>query len=106
MDDYRVVLVTAPGAAEAERLAALCIDEGLAPCVNIVPGCVSLYRWEGKTHRDEESLMVIKTRADSLALLMDLIERSHPYQTPEILALPLAGIGNAYAGYLARFFAG
>jgi len=106
MGDYRVVLVTAPSAEEAERLAALCIEEGLAPCVNIVPACVSIYRWEGEMHRDEEALMVIKTREKSLADLTGLIEHSHPYDVPEILALPLAGVGGAYAGYLDRFFGG
>lgn len=106
MDEYRVVLVTAPDAGEAERIAALCIDEGLAPCVNIAPGCVSVYRWRGRMHREEEALMVIKTREGSLARLMELIERSHPYEEPEILALPVAAAGRAYAGYLARFFGG
>lgn len=106
MSDYRVVLVTAPGAEEAERLAALCIEQGLAPCVNIVPACISVYRWQGAMHRDEEALMVIKTRAESFAALVELLERSHPYDVPEILALPLAGVGGAYAGYLERFFGG
>lgn len=106
MGEYRVVLVTAPSAEEARRLAVLLIDEGLAPCVNIVPACTSVYRWQDATHQDEEALMVIKTRDGSMPALAELIERSHPYEVPEILALPVAGIGGAYASYLDRFFEG
>lgn len=104
MSEYRVVLVSAPNVQEAERLAALCIEEGLAPCVNIVPVCVSLYVWEGAVQRAEEALLVIKTRAAAFEKLAGLIGRHHPYEVPEIISVQLDGISASYAAYLGAYF--
>jgi len=106
MSEFRIVLVTAPDRQEAERLAVLCIEAGLAPCVNIVPSCLSLYRWQGALQRDEEALMVIKTRADSFEALAELVGRHHPYEVPEIISLPLDRLSPAYAAYLGGYFEG
>ena len=91
----RVVLCNAPPA-EAERLARVVLDARLAACVNVVPGVVSLYWWKGEVCRDVESTLFIKTRADLVPALTDALRAAHPYEVPEIIALPLAeGEGNA-----------
>lgn len=87
----RVVLVTAPDAEVGERLARALVDERLAACVNVVPGIRSFYRWEGRVQSDDEVLLVIKTRADRCEALVDHVRSVHPYDLPEVLALPTAG---------------
>jgi periplasmic divalent cation tolerance protein len=90
----RVVLCTAP-ADHAESIARTLVDERVAACVNVVPGIVSIYRWKGKVSRDDEVLLLVKTRDDKLAALTEAIRRVHPYEVPEIVALaPEAGEVN------------
>jgi periplasmic divalent cation tolerance protein len=95
-----VVLVTAPRK-DAERLAKGLVAARLAACVNVVPGVVSHYRWEGKVHKDAESLLVLKTRASKLGAVESWIKAHHPYSVPEVLALPVAGGSKAYLSWLA-----
>lgn len=91
-----VVLCTAP-TRDAERIADLVVRKGLAACVNIM-GVGSIYRWEGKIRQEREELMVIKTTGDLLEDLTEAIRGAHPYETPEIVALPVVG---GHADYLA-----
>jgi periplasmic divalent cation tolerance protein len=97
----RVVFCTCPAEA-AKGLARQLVEEHLVACVNIVPGLTSIYRWEGKVCEDGESLLVIKTRAELMARLSARIVELHPYEVPEVIALPLAaGEGNpAYLDWL------
>lgn len=100
MSLYRVVLVTAPPK-KADVLAKGLVSARLAACVNVVPGLVSHYRWEGKVQRDRESLLVIKTRASLLKKVEGWVKKNHPYAVPEVLALPVAGGSRDYLGWLA-----
>jgi periplasmic divalent cation tolerance protein len=84
-----VVLMTAPSAEVAANIARVVVDEGLAACVNIVPGVSSIYRWKGKTCEDAEVLCVIKTRADRFEELRGRVVALHPYEVAEVVALPL-----------------
>lgn len=93
----RVVLVTAPDAETAQRLAHALVTERLAACVNLVPGIRSVYRWEGRIHEDAEVLLVAKTRADRCDALAARIQALHPYELPEVVVLPVTG---GSAGYL------
>jgi len=91
----RVVLCNA-APDKAEEIARAVLDARLAACVNIVPGVTSLYWWQGAICRDAESTLLIKTRADLVPALTDAIRAAHPYDVPEVIALPLAeGEGNA-----------
>lgn len=84
--------------AVAERLAALLVEGGHAACVNIVPGLTSIYRWQGKIEQGSEVLLFIKTRRDRYPELERQLHTAHPYELPEIIAVPIdAGL----AGYLA-----
>jgi periplasmic divalent cation tolerance protein len=84
-----VVLCTVGSADDAERIASAVVEEGLAACVNVVPGVVSIYRWRGDVHRDEEWLLVMKTTATRFEALRKAIVELHPYDVPEVIQLPI-----------------
>lgn len=85
--DLRTIFMTAPDSATAELLARALVEERLAACVNVVPGVVSLYRWEGELHRDAENLMIAKTTAERVERLRARVVELHPYDVPEVLVL-------------------
>lgn len=90
-----VVLVTCP-AGPARRLARALVQRRAAACVNVLPGATSWFRWQGKIERAGESLLIIKTTARRCAALRRLIVALHPYEVPEILALPVADAHPPY----------
>jgi periplasmic divalent cation tolerance protein len=94
--DLRVVLMTAPDAACAERIARALVGERLAACVNLVPGMRSIYRWEGAVQEEAEVLLVAKTRADRVVELEARVRALHPYDVPEVIALPVDAGSAAY----------
>ncbi|MBI4340653.1 MAG: divalent-cation tolerance protein CutA [Candidatus Omnitrophica bacterium] len=91
-----VVLVTCPTAAVARRLARHLVTSRLAACVNIVPGLESLFWWQGKLDRCREALLLIKTTSGGFERLRRDIRRHHPYESPEIIALPVRQGDPAY----------
>lgn len=99
-DALHVVLITAPDAAEGSRLAHLLVGERLAACVNLVPGVQSVYRWEGAVQEDAEVLLIAKTEASRLDALIARLEAAHPYDVPEVLALPVAGGSAPYRAWV------
>ena len=98
MSERLVVLSTVGSADDAERVARGLVERGLAACVNIVPGVVSVYRWKGVVQREAEQLLVIKTRSERLPALKEALLAMHPYDVPEALALP---VEDGLAPYLA-----
>ncbi len=99
MSDYVVALVTAPSGEVGAEIARSLLERELAACVNIVPALKSLYLWEGELCADEEVLLLIKTkRATCEEAVMDAVRDLHPYDVPEIIALPIvAGSGDYLA---------
>ena len=93
-----VALSTVSTAADAERIATALVERGLAACVNVVPGVVSIYRWKGEIQRDEELLLVIKTRTERFEELRELLVSLHPYEVPELIGFEIAA---GHAPYLA-----
>jgi len=87
-DALCVVLCNAPPD-KAEDIARAVLEGHLCACVNIVPGVVSLYWWKGELCRDGESTLLIKTRASLVAELTRAIRAAHPYEVPEVIALPI-----------------
>jgi periplasmic divalent cation tolerance protein len=100
MSDRLVVLSTVGGAEDAERIAERLVEQGLAACVNVLPGVVSIYRWKGRVERDEERLLLIKTRAERFEELRETIVSLHPYEVPEIVALPVIAGHQPYLDWL------
>lgn len=93
---YSTVLVytTWPEAVEAEAAGRAIVADGLAACINILPGMVSIYRWQGEIERAQEVVVLFKTRADLAEAVAQAVRARHPYETPAVLFLPVAG-GNA-----------
>ena len=101
MSDYLVVLVTAGSAEEAERIGSTLVREMLAACVNILPGCHSIFCWGGEVQKEEEVLMLIKTRRTVFERLSQRIIDLHSYEVPEIIALPVELGSLHYLNWLA-----
>ena len=95
-----VALSTVASAEDADKLARVLVERRLAACVNVVPGVVSHYRWRDALQRDQEQLLVIKTRAERLAALRAVFAELHPYDLPELVALAVAGGSDAYLRWL------
>jgi periplasmic divalent cation tolerance protein len=100
MTDALVVFVTAPSEEAAGRIARGVVERRLAACASLVPSIRSIYRWEGEIHDEKEILIVIKTKRESFDPLMEWIRSNHPYEVPEILALPVAAGLPAYLEWL------
>jgi len=96
-----VVLTNLPDSEAAAKLAAALIDERLAACVNILAPCRSYYRWQGKIEEAQEVPLVIKTTASRYGALEEAIRKAHPYDLPEIIALPIAAGLPAYLAWVA-----
>lgn len=93
--DALVVLTTLEKQEDGERLARLLVEGELAACVQILPPMISIYRWQGTVERATEILLFIKTTRAAYQRLETLIKENHPYQTPEIIALPIeAGLAD------------
>jgi periplasmic divalent cation tolerance protein len=95
-----VVLSTVGKLEDAERIARALVERGLAACVNVVPAVTSIYRWKGKLEQDEERLLVIKTGAERYPALREALVALHPYEVPEVLALPVADGHPPYLEWL------
>lgn len=101
MTDKRVVLVTCSSEEEASRIARALVVERLAACVNILESPVrSIYRWKGRVETAMEHLLVIKTRRARLRALEAIVKRLHSYDTPEMIALPVAEGSRRYLAWL------
>jgi periplasmic divalent cation tolerance protein len=96
-----VALSTVATAEDAERIARSLVEKGVAACVNVVPGVVSFYRWKGKLERDAEMLLVIKTTGERFEALKAALLAEHPYEVPELIALPVAAGHERYLEWLA-----
>ena len=84
-----VILCTAPDEATAQDLAARVLGEKLAACATLLPGASSLYYWEGKLEQEYEVQMLFKSDRRHQDALLNYLKQHHPYQTPELLVLPV-----------------
>lgn len=89
MSNELLVLVTVPAREVGESIAEALVGEQLAACVNIVGPIRSIYRWQGEISRDDELLLLIKTTRARYAALEARILTLHPYEVPEVIALPI-----------------
>jgi periplasmic divalent cation tolerance protein len=94
------VYTTYPSLVEAEKAGRAIVERRLAACVNILPGMISHYWWEGKLERGEEAVMIIKTRASLAEAVRQAVKELHSYTTPAILVLPIESVDQAYLGWI------
>ena len=101
-NNERVVFVytTHPSVVEAERIGRELVEKRLCACVNILPGMVSLYWWQGAIERADEAVMIIKTRAALAEPVRAAVRQLHSYSTPAILLLPIEGVDPDYKTWL------
>lgn len=97
MSDTLIVMTTLPDQASARALANTLIERRLAACINILSPCRSMYRWQGSIEDSEEVPMLIKTTRARDAALQAAIRDAHPYELPEIVAVP---VESGLAAYL------
>jgi len=96
-----LVLTNLPDRPAAEKLAGVLVEKRLAACVNILAPCKSVYRWQNDIHREEEHPMLIKTTADRYPALEAAMRAAHPYELPEIIAVPIERGLPAYLDWIA-----
>ncbi len=103
MSNERTVLiyVTFGSLDAAERLGGELVEQRLAACVNILPRMISIYRWKGERQRDEEVVLIAKTRVGRKDDVIACVKRLHTYDTPAILVLPVDGGSEDYLSWIA-----
>ena len=94
------VYTTWPSIVEASRAGSAIVEKRLAACVNILPGMVSIYVWEGARQRDAEVVMIVKTRAALADRVVAETLQRHPYDTPAVLVLPVEGGSPRYLDWI------
>ncbi len=95
--DVLLVLTNLPDEASARRLADALLENHAAACVNILAACTSVYRWQGKVEIADEVPLLIKTTRAAYSRLEKLVRELHPYELPEIIAVP---VETGLPGYL------
>lgn len=95
-----LVYSTWPDAGSAEAAGGALVEAGLAACANILPGMTSIYIWKGERQRDGEVAMLLKTRESLSERIIAGIRARHPYETPAILVLPVAGGSQAFIAWI------
>jgi periplasmic divalent cation tolerance protein len=100
MDRAVMLYTTFPSVVEAEKTGKALVEDRLAACVNVLPGMVSHYRWQGVVERGEEAVMLIKTRASLAEPVRAAVKASHPYDTPAIMVLPIESVDETYFAWI------
>ncbi len=98
---YVVILVTASGRDEAEKITAALLETRQAACVNIIAPVVSRFWWKGKIDSADEVLLIIKTRETAVSDVINTVKRNHSYSVPEIIVLPIVGGSEGYLNWIA-----
>jgi len=94
------VYTTYPSIVEAERAGHALVERRLCACVNILPGMVSYYRWQGTVERGDEVVMIIKTRASLAEAVRGAVKEMHSYTMPAILVIPLDSVDPDYHAWI------
>jgi periplasmic divalent cation tolerance protein len=99
-DDVLMVYCTCPDETSGQAIADHLVENRLAACVNLVPGLRSTYWWKGEIQHDAECLLLIKTRKGQLEPLQAAVRAQHPYELPEVVAVPVTGGLKEYLAWV------
>jgi periplasmic divalent cation tolerance protein len=99
---FRIVLCSCPNLATAKALADKLLRARLVGCVNIGAQSTSMYWWEDHIHSEEEVMLTMKTTAAQIGSLFDAIQQAHPYEVPEIIAVPISEGSDSYLSWLTK----
>ena len=97
-----VVYTTCPSLDVAEDIGGSLVESGLSACVNILPGMISIYSWQGERQRDEEVSMIVKTQAGIADRVVDKIIELHPYDVPAAIVLPVSGGSHQFLDWISE----
>lgn len=100
MAQYQIVLSTCPDEQSAQTIARALVEQRLAACVNILPVMQSVYLWKGSIQQDKEQLLIIKSTVQHYSKIEKSIRALHPYELPEIIAVPITDGLNEYLKWL------
>ncbi len=100
MERAILVYTTHPSVVEAEKVGRALLERRLCACVNILPGMVSHYWWEGTIERGEEAVMIVKTRSSLFDAVCAAVKELHAYSTPALMEIPLERVEETYLGWL------
>lgn len=95
-----VVFSTFPDEASARTICAALVEEGLVACVNLLPQVTSIYRWQGELKEEGETLAILKLPAGGFPALEEKLTALHPYEVPEIVAMPVAAVNTKYQAWV------
>lgn len=95
-----VVLITVPSLEVGEEISTCLVEKKLAACVNIIQGISSIYQWQGNIEKDEENLLIVKTQIGLLDQVIAEVSDTHPYDLPEVIALPIIAGSQDYLNWI------
>jgi periplasmic divalent cation tolerance protein len=99
-NNFILILTTCPNEDSAQEIASEVISNSLAGCVNILANLLSIYRWQGRVEKNQEHLLMIKTHIDYYPQVEQLLKQIHPYEVPEIIAIPINRGSTEYLSWL------
>ncbi len=99
---YIVLFITTNDTREAQQISNVLLEQRKAACVNIISNVASLFRWEGKPESAQENLLIVKTKASLLPEIITLVKKTHSYDVPEIIALPIVGGNQDYLDWIEK----
>jgi periplasmic divalent cation tolerance protein len=102
MTDFVFIYITHPDAEQATVLGGSLVEAGLAACVNILPGMLSIYQWQGQIETSEEVVILVKTRRELIEDVQAYVLQTHPYDCPCIVALPVVAGNPAFLDWIAQ----
>jgi periplasmic divalent cation tolerance protein len=94
--------VTVPDRTVGERIGRALVEKRFAACVNMIPGVISMYRWEGAVQQDEELLLMIKSQEHFVQDIVREVKSLHPYECPEVISVALGDGHDAYLSWVRR----
>jgi periplasmic divalent cation tolerance protein len=98
---YMLIMITAPALQVSEQIANALVEARLAACVNITAPITSIYRWQGKVEREQEYLLLCKTRRELFnPQFIALVQEIHPYDVPEMIAVPIQAGAQNYLDWI------
>ena len=95
-----VVYTTFPNEKDAQKVGAELVEERLAACVNILPGMVSVYRWEGAIESGNEAAMLVKTAKELESQVLEALAAKHPYSVPALIVFEPHHVAASYLEWL------
>ena len=98
----RIVLTTATNPEEANRLGRTLVEERLAACATLIPAVESIYSWKGKIETSSETMLMLKTSSEQIAVLEARLHQLHSYEAPEFLVLEVEGGSHAYLAWMSN----